>query len=729
MNTLQTATDNQSRMVASMELESLVPDAAISKTPAAWFALRRTLPPWRFEELLEELIEDLPAQGVDEVIVIIDTEEFSHGFPSLDWIRNYQPMLHRARQALHEVGIVYSLNPWVTLGHVSRERQMPDVTPAIHPVIAADGNAETCIACPLSPGWRAYQAQAWRLYAETRPAVIWIEDDIRSFGHHFCLCPLHMARFSTRVDRVVTREESHRALVQSGRPHPWRIEFMRMQDEIMREATSHLASTVHAVSPHTRIGLMSSGPRNHVQEGRNWKALATAMSTNGRSIFSRPTLGNYWEWDLRGFYFSQDSIKITRHALPVDAIDLTEVEAVPFSRTANSIAFLATKLAISFAYGARGVTLNIFDHLGSPMRDVPQFGKLLAELKPCLNALAEETQRPGIYRGIRLFHFDHAVDTAHLPDGAQLSALRGDGDGAVHAFEAAGIPTTYERSEVVALIGQQPRLIPDDELHKLLRGGVFLDGPAAEILCRRGFGEWIGLRAAGEPLALSEHGAISAEELIHPDFDGAPRRYLSALLPNANYDARLSKLHELPETKVISRFVNPDTAPFWPAMTAFENRAGGRVIVHGWDYGTCVGAAYHGIYRTRQIQAVTHWLFRERAPLVAHGDGVWPLAFRKDCSDRSIAGIFQLSLDAWSEATLTLADARQPLSVQRLDHQGNWSESGVSFEYLDQTLSVRLRGPLQYGKPAIARIAWSMAPNNTANCEPTNGAQARSSSL
>jgi len=57
----------------------------------AWFALRRTMPPWRFKENLAELVRACPRFGVDEVIVKVDTEEFSHGIPTLEWVRNYLP--------------------------------------------------------------------------------------------------------------------------------------------------------------------------------------------------------------------------------------------------------------------------------------------------------------------------------------------------------------------------------------------------------------------------------------------------------------------------------------------------------------------------------------------------------------------------------------------------------------------------------------------------------------
>ena len=331
---------------------------------------------------------------------------------------------------------------------------------------------------------------------------------------------------------------------------------------------------------------------------------------------------------------------------------------------------------------------------------------MMAALKPRLNALATETQRPGAYRGIRLFHFDASAETAHLDDSAALADLRGEGEGAVYAFEAAGLPTTYEESEAVALIGQQPRHLSENDLRSLLKRGVF-DGPAAHILCERGFGSMIGMDAVDAPQPLEKHGAISAEELLHRDFGGAPRRYLTALLPNANYKARLCRLSLAPGAVEVSRLVNPDTDSRGPSMVAFENKEGGRVIVHGWDYGTSIGAAYHGPDRTRQMQAAAVWLFRGRVPLLARGDGVWPLAYRKDCGDRTVAGLFQLSLDPWHEGILMLQDERTPATIERLDPVGVWSKQGIASTRQGQTLTLRLEGPITYGQPAVARIVWS----------------------
>ena len=75
-------------------------------------------------------------------------------------------------------------------------------------------------------------------------------------------------------------------------------------------------------------------------------------------------MANYYEDSLRGFYYSQDSVKLTRAVLPAGTVELTECENVPFTRFPKSVKFTFLELAISFAYGSEGVTLNLFDHAG-----------------------------------------------------------------------------------------------------------------------------------------------------------------------------------------------------------------------------------------------------------------------------------------------------------------------------------------------------------------------------
>ena len=143
--------------------------------------------------------------------------------------------------------------------------------------------------------------------------------------------------------------------------------------------------------------------------------------------------------------------------LPANTIEQSELESVPFSRFSKSVGFTFAQLAISVAYGCRGTTINIFDHLGTPMEAEPHYGRMLGERKPFLNALGALSQQPGVFRGIQLIHRDNASCGKQLAPGDGLTALAEDGYQGMEAFEAAGIPTTYDPSEVVLLTGQQPR--------------------------------------------------------------------------------------------------------------------------------------------------------------------------------------------------------------------------------------------------------------------------------
>jgi len=118
------------------------------KQTHAWYALRRTLPPWRFEENLRELKKVLPRYQVDELIIKVDTEEFSHGQPRLPWVRQYQKNLFTVKRALDKLGIVYSLNPWITVGHNDRGRDDRKRLPGLETMVGHNGTTCTCCACP-----------------------------------------------------------------------------------------------------------------------------------------------------------------------------------------------------------------------------------------------------------------------------------------------------------------------------------------------------------------------------------------------------------------------------------------------------------------------------------------------------------------------------------------------------------------------------------------------------
>lgn len=676
----------------------------------AWYSLRRTLPPWKFQETLEDLCRLAPQFKVDEVIVKIDTEEFSHGHPSLEWARDYQKNLFRIRKELEARGIVYSLNPWITVGHADRGRDDRKRLPGLECAVGHDGAEARHCACFLSPVWREHIRKLWTIYAETHPHIMWVEDDIRTFNHEpvdfGCFCPRHMKRFSERVGREVSREELVRAILQPGKPHPWRREYLMMQREIMIETVAFLAKVTHETSPETCMGLMSSGPRLHCVEGRDWKRLAEALA-DGRPLYSRPPMSNYCEESLRGFYYSQDSIKLTRHVLPPGVIEQTECESVPFTRYSKSVVFTFLELAVSVAYGSPGITLNLFDHVGTPMSEEAHFGRMLAERKPFLNELAGVAQQPGTYAGVELFHHDDYSLHKELEPGAAYGELQEEGYPLMCALESAGIPTTYDASNILVLNGQTARAIPDDELNRRLTGGVLLDGVAAKILLERGFGEKIGLKQIGEPMSRRRLSwVVSAEEYHNAAFGGAPRKYLTASLPFLSAAGRFCLFEAADSAQVISSWVDPDTERKAPAMIAFENALGGRVVVHGMEYQSCCGVAFNHPFRREQLQNVVRYLGKGAEAITFRCDGAYPLAWRRDMADVTVVGCFNLNLDSWRESIFDLYWSKPVPRILYLSADGDWlaAEGAVELNAKENRLTIVWRREVDHRLPLVLKL-------------------------
>ena len=96
----------------------------VEKNNGYLYILRRTVPPWRWRENLDELVRLCPKYGIDEVCIKIDTGTFTHYYPSFEWLENYRTILLQIKKELNEVGVNYSLNPNVTQGHGDRGRNI-----------------------------------------------------------------------------------------------------------------------------------------------------------------------------------------------------------------------------------------------------------------------------------------------------------------------------------------------------------------------------------------------------------------------------------------------------------------------------------------------------------------------------------------------------------------------------------------------------------------------------
>lgn len=641
----------------------------------AWYALRRTLPKWSVDRNLEELVEYCKQNYVDEIIVKVDSEDFTHGIPSIEWVDDYLPNLKRIKSRLNEIGVVFSLNPWVTLVHCDRGRQLHETYPDIDLMVGHDGTKCSACACPLSEGWKKVTRELWHRYAALGPDVLWVEDDIRLHNHQpakfGCFCPLHMKEFSEIVGKDVSREELVEALLAPGEPHPYRKAWLDMNRDIMNETVAFIEGCVHEISPEIKLGLMCSLPTSHAIEGRDWDSFTTALAGE-QTLVARPCLGNYIEVSPRGLYYSDAFMKVILNCLKPDTIIQTEVENWCFTGFSKSAKFTFLQCALSFLLGADGVTMNLYDHMGTPMSIDPGMGKMLHDKKAYLNAINERCLK-GSISGIQLLHPQTGSYNVHAKEDADIYDLSAAGHAWGHILGPLGFPTTFEKSNVVALSGQVVRSLSKERITEILSGGVLVDLGALKCLIDAGFEDMLGVSIKRTIFKYDE--PLAAEEYFNTDFGGAKDKYLTNTLPHLGGNPEMADMALAKETVVVSHLVDPDVHVKYPFLTLYENKLGGRVAVYPIDIEYMItGISFLNPYRKEQMDNVVEWLSRGDIALKVTS-GPYPLAVRIDKDGRIVLGVFNLTLDDWPSVTFDLTPGREITGrVEVLQEDGTWRE-------------------------------------------------------
>jgi len=653
-------------------------------TDKAWYALRRTIVPWDFKRQLDDLIEYSNRFHIDEVIVVIDTEEFSHGHPSVEWVDDYQKKLFAIRDALIENGIVYSLNPWITVGHNDRGRDMKNRFPEMRMMRGHRGEEAKAQPCPMDRVWRDHLRYIWGKYAETQPHLIWVDDDIRTFNHepvdYGCFCDEHLRMFGERTGSDVSREELVDAIFKGGPPHPWRQEWLTLQRDVMLGTLDFIRNTVQSISPETRMGLMSSGPENHVLDGRDWEKTCRVFAGNS-PLYSRAPLGNYWEESLRGFYYTARQIRSTRACLPDNAIEQAEVENWWFSGYSKSVSFTRAQIGIGLLLGSDGLTLNLFDHLGGLLGDYMDFGDMLSESKGFFNGITERCRGKAPCGGIRILHNDNSAAEKHLnsiisesgiPDAMVLAE---DGHYWDSFLESLGFSTTWDspqkNTEVTAVSGQVLRSLSDKEIQDILSGGVLIDLSALEVLRDRGFAGDTGVKLQ-KVLPRNSWPDLAAEEWNNPESADNTGNYLTMTVPFLASSPDIGEI-TCDGAEIISRLVDIERKPVSPFLTFYRNRYGGRVAVFPIRLSVEHGSLLNPL-RKKQFSLLLDRLSEGKTALeVRPLGGVYPLPVLREWKRHTVAAAYNLSLDTWKGVVFEIYPGKRSLErIDILTAEGKW---------------------------------------------------------
>lgn len=471
------------------------------------YTLRCTIQPGHHEEQrIRSLISFCKQAGIDDVAFFINVEELNQGHLTLEETKPWIDLIVRCKEKLNPLGITTSINPWTTLLHTDRGRSLKPGQ-NFRRMVDSYGNKASAVVCPLCPEWRSYIAEMYAYYAEVKPYILWVEDDIRLHNHDplkwgGCFCDGHMETFSKAAGKKLTREEFVRGLLVPGKPHPYRKIWLDTMGRSMVEVAEILGRAVHEVSPDTRVGLMSSSPEVHCAEGRDWEGMLKGLASD-MPFVNRPNLPAYVETTSQGYLWNFCSkSRMASAMLPPGTEIYPELESVPNTRFSKSGAFTKYQVETSLILGAGGIMLNIFDMMGNGVMLSEGYQKVLAGCKPFVSEVRElglETRRQ---RGVKVLINSSSSATLVTDQGESLKELfprEGFWAGLLSSF---GIPVAYtvekaHTGSIIAVSGQYFRNLGAEEINRLFQHNfILMEGEAVATLFDMGFGHLAGIKSA-----------------------------------------------------------------------------------------------------------------------------------------------------------------------------------------------------------------------------------------
>lgn len=349
----------------------------------------------RVDERVDNLVEHCYKYGFDNVILMLNLEEFNLGHITMPEAKKWVDELKKAKRKLEEKGITVSVNNWMELGHVDRGRKLREGQD-FGLMVDWEGRKATLIACPLSVSWREYFAEYVKLLvSELSPDTFWIEDDFRLQGHPplvgvGCFCDEHMKLYNSRLNKEYTREEFVEKIFKPGGLNPEREVWLDVNRDAMLSLAEHIADTVKSVKSDCDVALMTSWPGGHCIEGRDWQKIYAVLGKNGGHKINRLHL-SYGEASGKDFMHDVNTVDMPIRAMcDDDVLILPEIERGSSNLYGGGRRWLKFTLEGAIPLVLSGMTYSIYDFVGNGARDSFGFGEIVHELQPYMQKILDQ---------------------------------------------------------------------------------------------------------------------------------------------------------------------------------------------------------------------------------------------------------------------------------------------------------------------------------------------------
>lgn len=590
-------------------------------------------PEW--ERQLEDIVALCRYAGIERVLLKEQCHQILMSPFPLEKHRRMAAIYTKIGERLRREGIGFGINLATIAGHCDAKLP-PALTLPYTKFVSESLQPNHSTYCLLDEGWQAYAREVVRLYAQSGPEAIFVDDDFRSLNHSGylgCFCPLHVEQTARECGLSLTAQSLRdHVLGNSEQDKQVRAAWRRINFAGQLKAARGIEQAVHAVNPAIRVGLMNSGEPNHSVQGRDMPQLLRAFAGDTRPL-SRPLGGAYGDC-LHGELVAIHQGMALSMAQLENAEIVSEVENWPHTRYTKGLRMTALQMKLHMLAGADGITMNIFDFMGTPYEQEQGYCDLIRDLRPELEQIAA-LRRGKQATGLGLLWSSESAQTQHnSTHTAEGMIPRREGD---VLFPLLGIPTAFSAQQVNFLTGSVAETLSDRQITELLKGGLLLDAEGFDCLTRRGFGRYLGCRSEK---TLEE---VSAERLTDRDFCGD---FTGNLLPTDWLRLGLRNIHlplliPRPEARPLTEILDVEYQPIGCGACLYENELRGRVAVLSGQI-----SAWTFAHRSRAflLRNILRYLWRDGQPFTLQ-DGVNVAPFYYEDGEQGLLALLNTGLD------------------------------------------------------------------------------------
>lgn len=410
------------------------------------------------------------------------------GFPPIDWHKQHSERLARYADECRRAGIAPALQFQSVFGHGDFLIPFTDDISGKNwrGWVGRNGSEAIACSCPTDPNLRTYFVELAKIYSAWQPSSIWLDDDFSTRGRtvdpwsycepfgHGCYCERCLGGFYQFVGKTWISREAFLCDLDADAvlSDQW---MSYTYDNIAALATA-IATAVHEISPATRMGCQHGAQTHYPRQLAIYEALHNAT---GLPVGCRPGGGAYTD------YSPFDLVeKVFHEGLQMRAIGMPEwinpvcpeVENCPRTVSCKTMRGIETESLLALGAGMNSLSYFATD---ATLEEPTWYGENI--FKP----LAEDAPYFRRYLEISEGTTPMGLGIAPLDNISPLSAVLG-----VPILAAPGISTGMLLQETAA------KNLSQEELLSIFRHGVIMDGPTAQILIERGFGNHLGeLRA------------------------------------------------------------------------------------------------------------------------------------------------------------------------------------------------------------------------------------------